>query len=266
MNEDRVRQIIREETEKRLKESQYSVVRTPIHTHNNIDSPQLKFIGLSDTPNTFLGQSQKLVRVNSIETALEFTTSGAGSPGGANTDIQFNDSGSFGGSASFTWDDSLKEMSIGGYIYFSLDPGSVNQIAMVPGPANGPGGQLTLVAGDGGTGNANGGTVEIASGNGTGSGYGGYLFLDGGQGGATGGGGNVILTSGNGGAADGGIFRITSGSSGSGDHNGGNIEVVLGTGTGTGHTGRLNISGLPTSSAGLSSGDIWNSSGTLKIV
>jgi hypothetical protein len=36
---------------------------------------------------------------------------GAGSPGGSNTQVQFNDSGSFGGSANFTWDDYILNVS-----------------------------------------------------------------------------------------------------------------------------------------------------------
>jgi hypothetical protein len=36
----------------------------------------------------------------------------AGSPGGADTNIQFNNSGAFGGSASFTWDDTTKQLVI----------------------------------------------------------------------------------------------------------------------------------------------------------
>jgi hypothetical protein len=39
---------------------------------------------------------------------------GSGSPGGANTNIQFNNSGAFGGSADLTWDDTLKLMDVQG--------------------------------------------------------------------------------------------------------------------------------------------------------
>jgi hypothetical protein len=47
---------------------------------------------------------------------------GAGAtPGGSDTQIQFNDGGSFGGSADLTWDDTAKELGVGGDI--NLDDG-----------------------------------------------------------------------------------------------------------------------------------------------
>lgn len=39
---------------------------------------------------------------------------GGGSPGGASTNIQFNNSGSFGGSANFTWNNATRQMAIDG--------------------------------------------------------------------------------------------------------------------------------------------------------
>lgn len=48
---------------------------------------------------------EKLYFKNSAGTVKFFsTTGGAGTPGGANKEIQFNDSGSFGGNAAFTFD------------------------------------------------------------------------------------------------------------------------------------------------------------------
>lgn len=41
-------------------------------------------------------------------------TGGGGTPGGDSTDVQFNDSGSFGGSGNFTWDDILQRLTLGG--------------------------------------------------------------------------------------------------------------------------------------------------------
>jgi hypothetical protein len=51
-----------------------------------------------------------------------------------------------------------------------------------------------------------------------------------------------------------------------GGGNGGNIDIVLGVGDGAGHRGRLNIVGLPTSAAGLASGDVWLNVNILTIV
>lgn len=44
-----------------------------------------------------------------------------GTPGGSDTQVQFNDGGSFGGSADLTWDDTAKELGVGGDI--NLDDG-----------------------------------------------------------------------------------------------------------------------------------------------
>ena len=46
---------------------------------------------------------------------------GGGTPGGADTQVQFNDGGSFGGSADLTWDDTGKTLTVGGDI--DLDDG-----------------------------------------------------------------------------------------------------------------------------------------------
>jgi hypothetical protein len=57
-----------------------------------------------------------------LSVGLDKTGSGGGgTPGGADTQIQFNDDGSFGGSADLTWDDSGKVLDVGGDI--NLDDG-----------------------------------------------------------------------------------------------------------------------------------------------
>jgi len=52
---------------------------------------------------------------------------------------------------------------------------------------------------------------------------------------------------------------------GSGNNNGGNVVIEGGDPTGTGTRGRVSITNLPTSSAGLSTGMLWNDAGTLKV-
>lgn len=52
---------------------------------------------------------------------------------------------------------------------------------------------------------------------------------------------------------------------GSGNNNGGNVVIEGGDPTGTGTRGRVSILNLPTSSAGLTTGMLWNDAGTLKI-
>jgi hypothetical protein len=46
---------------------------------------------------------------------------GGGTPGGSDTQVQYNNAGSFGGSADLTWDDTTKELGVGGDI--NLDDG-----------------------------------------------------------------------------------------------------------------------------------------------
>ena len=47
---------------------------------------------------------------------------GAGNPGGSNTQVQFNDSSSFGGSADFTWANSTSIMTVSGTVIVSEEP------------------------------------------------------------------------------------------------------------------------------------------------
>ena len=46
---------------------------------------------------------------------------GGGTPGGSDTQVQFNDGGAFGGSADLIWDDTAKVLEVGGDI--DLDDG-----------------------------------------------------------------------------------------------------------------------------------------------
>jgi hypothetical protein len=52
-------------------------------------------------------------------------------PAGSNTQIQFNDNGGFGGSADLTWDDTGKELGVGGDILTTgtIDAGSLASLA-----------------------------------------------------------------------------------------------------------------------------------------
>jgi hypothetical protein len=55
-------------------------------------------------------------------------TGGGGTPGGSNTQIQFNNSGSFGGSANFTWDGTNVQLGTQGALRFA-DADSSNYVA-----------------------------------------------------------------------------------------------------------------------------------------
>jgi hypothetical protein len=56
------------------------------------------------------------------------TVSGGGTPGGSNTQVQFNNSGSFGGSANFTWDGTNVQLGTQGALRFA-DADSSNYVA-----------------------------------------------------------------------------------------------------------------------------------------
>lgn len=57
------------------------------------------------------GNSGKVLGTNG--TVASWVASGSGTPGGANTNVQFNNSGAFGGSSDFTFDDSTNAMTQG---------------------------------------------------------------------------------------------------------------------------------------------------------
>ena len=43
------------------------------------------------------------------------TSASGGTPGGADTQVQYNDGGAFGGSSGLVWDDTLKRLTVSGY-------------------------------------------------------------------------------------------------------------------------------------------------------
>jgi hypothetical protein len=58
----------------------------------------------------------------------QYTGGGGGTPGGSDTQIQFNNSGSFGGSANFTWDGTNVQLGTQGALRFA-DADSSNYVA-----------------------------------------------------------------------------------------------------------------------------------------
>lgn len=165
--------------------------------------------------------------------------------------------------------------------------------------SSGGGGNLDFEAGESGPDGGDGGYIVIESGIGHGGdsgeidlfasysdasgeqAFGGDVDISGGY--ADGGGGEVTISGGytnESSSAGGGVYLEAGGASGTSSTNskiqllgqdgstgnGGNINIVLGNSSGGGHRGRLNVSGLPTSAAGLASGDIWLNSNVLTIV
>lgn len=96
--------------------------------------PIKTFLGLTDTPNSYSGQGTKVVSVKSDESGLEFTAGASGgTPGGSNTQIQFNDSSSFGGDAGFTYDKTTDIGTIGG---LNISGQTASKIAIFDGSKN----------------------------------------------------------------------------------------------------------------------------------
>lgn len=104
-------------------------------------------------------------------------------PGGADTNIQYNNAGAFGGSAKFTWTDSSSVLNIG----TQASPATITPIVNTANGAtlnirggttsNGNGGTLNLVGGAGVGTNRSGGQVNISAGPNTGSGAFGPITL-----------------------------------------------------------------------------------------
>lgn len=143
-----------------------------------------------------------------------------GTPGGSDTQIQFNDGGSFGGNAKLTFD-----KAVGGALSLAASNGTVNT----------QGGSTSLSSGNAGSGTAAGGDTTISAGHGgTTAGAGGGIVIQAGN--ALGGnsnGGDVSIFPGTN-AGSGHLGNITLGGSIGTSQNGGYIIISNGAGTPTG--------------------------------
>jgi hypothetical protein len=189
----------------------------------------------------------------------------ATSPGGSDTQVQFNDGGSFGGDARLTWDKINHSLQITGSsgndilkihnnaldvdIDFEVNSGGNGagrifaiQNSSGAGPAlsveaggsfdaNGDGGTLTLLGGAAGATSGDGGGVAIAGSAGAGAGDGGGIAIEAGAAGGTSGtGGALNLYAGDGG--DGGNVNIRAGGSTAASTAGSDVNITPGAGTG----------------------------------
>lgn len=161
-------------------------------------------------------------RVNELIRAIP-ESSGGGSPAGSTTEVQFNDSGSFGSSPNFTFDPSN-----GGAVYLAAIDGTGVQ-----------GGGINIYSGSALSGNDSGGFLNLNTGSGNGSGNGGSFSGQAGSGGDTGRGGNFSFSAGGGGgtSGNGGSVFFSAGNANSGNSNGGDIEFVRGIKSGSGVDG-----------------------------
>lgn len=118
----------------------------PYHKHTGIDSPKINYNDLENLPS-------------------------AGSPGGSDTEVQFNDNGSFGG---------MNVSGVTSVLSFDKTTGVIT--------TNGDGGDFNMIgASAAASSNGNGTNQVFGAGAGDGSGDGGTLTLSGGDAGASGG-------------------------------------------------------------------------------
>jgi len=143
------------------------VQQEPQHNETSVAQPDVQDVVLRIPINP---QTDKIIR-----------SIASGSPGGSDTQIQFNDGGSFGGNSLMTFDKSAS-----GSLFLSTPAGSGSgsggtiDIAAGSGGSSGAGGGINITSGYAGGGNTTGGNIDIAPGDGSGSGAGGTLYLRGG--------------------------------------------------------------------------------------
>jgi hypothetical protein len=209
-----------------------TVDKTAITNKTTVTAVGTDYILISDTSDS--GNLKKAL-------ASDLTGGGGGSPGGSDTQIQFNDAGAFGGDADFTWDKTTNQLTLG----------SEDTISYIKGKD-----ATTLFS----TGNK----VEISGGQGANSGNGGYLSLYGGNAdpGSDGSGGDMIA---NGGAAglngDGGLFTFQGGDGGSVSGDGGIVTIKGGQANTAGLGGDVNITGGKGGTASGKGGDLYLTGG-----
>lgn len=202
------------------------------------------------------------------------TIAAGGTPGGANTQIQYNNAGAFAGSAKFAWDDGSNRLTVGaatgsatitapvnpsgtgsasnltisaGSVTGSNTTGAGGGLFLFGGAPNGAnfGGTVTIKGGEGAfSQNAGGGSVEITGGEGNGNAQAGAVYITGGAPQGTGIPGDIGIQAGSANEQRGGHVEITAGdanSQGSGNFNGGNVTISAGAGIGTGTGGNVSL-------------------------
>lgn len=155
----------------------------------------------------------------------DVAVAGGESPGGTDTQLQFNNAGAFGG------------------VNISVADNGTSTVSLTA--TNGEEFKIFGAADIG----AGAGAVEILGGNDAGNGAGNLAF----QAGAS----NTT-------AIKGGDISLGSGSASIGNADGGDINVTIANGAGTGKNGNFIISGLPTSDPGVS-GALWNNLGIVTV-
>lgn len=153
---------------------------------------------------TTLGAALQVLRVNAGATALEYAAAAAGSPGGSDTHVQYNDGGAFGGEAAFSYDKTTNTLTVSNiasvagenFIGSATAPAATtgasqagkdyttqasNAVASTDTAGAAAGGHNYVRAGSAArntSGNANGGNIYLIPGAGIGTGGAGQVLLD----------------------------------------------------------------------------------------
>lgn len=214
-------------------------------------------------------------------TIIQVPTGGGGTPGGANTQVQFNDAGAFAGSTGLTFNKGSSILSLGGdfrlngfgnYDNFTINPTdtTVNDFGadltisagiptfndnnlggnltlsggngMTGGSTSSKGGTATLKGGNSFSGNSDGGNALVIGGTANGTGAGGLVEVRGGPPAGGVGGGVVLQASGS--VTDGfgsGGVTISGGTSTTGNSSGGSLSLNGGGGRGNADGGGITI-------------------------
>src|SRR3990167_2682219 len=162
--------------------------------------------------------------ITNLSTVNNLITSASTSPGGSDTQVQFNNGGVFGGDAEFVYNKTTNILTVDGTIQGGASAGLLTVQA---GSASG---EVDVLGGDAGATSVAGGDVVMLPGDGgtlSGSPAGGDFYAEGGAGGSPNGvGGRIQLFGGAGtGTGNGGLTEVQGGSGGTGgslDLHGGN--------------------------------------------
>ncbi len=165
---------------KYMKQSQFNVSPVPYHTHNGIDSPIISTASTGSTALIVTDGSHTVNPTSTISfTGAVVTNAGggeadvavSGAAGGADTQVQFNNSGALDGDVNFKWDAPSQNLIL-------------NQNAFIqPSNKSGTGYSLAVESGNSSGGNGVGGAAAFGAGDGNGSGSGGEAQFFGGSGG-----------------------------------------------------------------------------------
>lgn len=214
------------------------------------------------------GTSGQFLKTQGAGANPMWDTAGSGSPGGSDTQIQFNDGGSFGGDTALTWDKTNNILYVG--VNSAGTPGTGTIQAPTGTNSTTAGTALTIKAGTGGSdGSAGttGGAIEVrggAGGAGTSAGAGGAATFQGGEAtGSSAAGGAVTVKGGTAtGSAVGGVVTIEGGTSAnSGATKAAALNLKGGVATG-GSSGDVNISTQNATGTNRTAGDVNITVGT----